>query len=189
MRLFCIHLLICLLILTNAQGQCETLYKPFSFEMDLGLGVEQFGKTGAVFQINPHYTIANKYRLGVQIGWAVFDEHAIDSYAMTFDYYFMRHSQFQLSAGGGYGFYKNSFWFSQASMPPEEQVNSRNTGQTGGNVRVGFEWRHLCIGIAYHFAPTLYQYTMYNNSLTATDIFRGNYLSLTVGVRIGGEHK
>ncbi len=189
MRTFCVYLFTCVLFSKNANGQYGTIYKPLSLEMDMGLGVEQFGETGVIFQVNPQYTIGNKYRLGVQFGWAGFNEHEMASYTITMDYYIIRHSQFQLSAGGDYGFYTNSFWLSQSSMPPEEQISSQNTGQMGGSLRVGMEWRHLCFGIAYHFAPTLYKYTTYNNSLPLTEIFKGDYLGLTVGIRIGGGNK
>jgi hypothetical protein len=154
--------------------------------LDVGPAIQQTRTGGGVVEINPGYTIVGKYRAGIQLAWAGFDEHTVTSYILTLDYYFYMSRWFRLSAGGGYGIYTNSFYSSPGALPPEEKLRYQNTGRMGGNIRMSLEWKHLSVRIAYHMAPDLYKYEYYNNDPPGISIFKGSYLGLTLGIRIGG---
>jgi hypothetical protein len=59
----------------------------------------------------------------------------------------------------------------------------------GGNIRIGFEWHHLDLRLAYHFAPNMYESIGYLGEPTITTFYKGNYLGLTIGILIGGGKK
>jgi hypothetical protein len=59
----------------------------------------------------------------------------------------------------------------------------------GGILRMGLEWNHLSFRIVYHMAPNLYKYEYYNNDPPGISIFKGSYLGLALGIRIGGGNK
>ena len=189
MRSFCLLIFTCLLLSLHTDGQDETRHKLFGVVIDAGPAIQQTKTGGAVFEINPGYMLAGRYRAGIQFAWAGFDEHTVVSYIITLDYYYFQNHRFRLSLGGGYGLYTNSHYGFATTKPPEETLSYQSTGKMGGNLRLGLEWNHLILRIAYHFAPSLYKYTYYNNDPPATSIFKGNYLGLTLGIRIGGGNK
>jgi len=160
-------------------------FKPFAVIIDVGPALQQTKTGGGVIEINPGYAFSGRYRAGFQWAWIGFDEHEIASYILTLDYYYFQNRRFRLSVGGGYGFYTESY-YSQSALPPEETLGYHSTGKTGGNIRAGLEWNHLSFRIAYHIAPGLYKYEYVLGYPPGVSFFEGNYLALTLGIRIGG---
>ncbi len=186
MRSICPLIFSCFLLSINTEGQNEVSHKPFSVIIDAGPAIQQTRTGGGVIEFNPGYMFASRYRAGIQLAWAGFNDNTVASHILTLDYYYFQNRRLRLSVGAGYGFYSNSIYSCQLALPPEEKLIYRSTGKMGVNVRMGLEWRHLVFRIDYHFAPDLYEYSSYNNDPPATSIFKGNYLGLTIGIRIGG---
>jgi hypothetical protein len=186
MRSFCLIIFICFLSSLNADGQYESKTRPFSVVIDAGPALQQTPTGGGVIEINPGYMIVGRYRAGFQFAWAGFDENTVASWILTFDYFYFQNRHFRLSIGGGYGLYTNSYYGSQGFLPMGETLNYLTTGRTGGNIRTGLEWNHLSFRIAYHIAPSLYKYEYDYGLPPGISVFKGNYLGLTLGIRIGG---
>ncbi len=184
-----IYLLIfsCFFLSLNTDGQNEVSQKPFSIIIDAGPAIQQTKTGGAVFEINPRYTLANRYRAGFQFAWAGFDENTVTSYTLTLDYYYyFKNRRLRLSDGGSYGFYATSYFDFPSAIPPEEKLIYQSTGNMVGNIRMGLEWKYLSFRIAWHMAPNLYEYIYYNNDPPGISVTKGNYLGLTIGIRLGG---
>ena len=189
MRDICLLILSCLLFSLIADGQNEVAFKPFAVVVDIGPAIQQTKTGGGVIEINPVYTFLSRYRAGFQFAWAGFNENTVTSYILTLDYYYFQNRRFRLTFGGGYGIYTDSYYTTQLALPPELSLNYQSTGRMGGNIRTGLEWNHLSFRIAYHFAPNLYKYDYEIGYPPGISMFKGNYLSLTLGIRIGGGNK
>jgi hypothetical protein len=185
MKVFCILFFTFYLGFLHAQAQQAPVYDPFALELGLGDAIRFSGKTGGIVFANPGYTWAVRYRTGIQLSWVGYNENTIASSLLTLDYYFLNTRRFRVSAGGGYGYYTNAIWPQTFTIPELKEVYHSN-GKMGGNFRIGVEWNHLSIRMAYHFVPTLYQFSTYNNGPVQTTIYNGNYLGLTIGIRIWG---
>lgn len=169
----------------HTQAQQGPVYDPFALDLGLGDAIRFYGKTGGIVYANPGYTWAGRYRTGIQLGWVAYNENTIASTLLTLDYYFLNSKRFRISAGGGYGYYTNAIWAKSFTIPELKEVY-QTTGKMGGNIRVGMEWNHLSLRIAYNIAPTLRQYSFYNNVPVQTTSYSGNWLGLTIGIRIWG---
>jgi hypothetical protein len=185
MRYFLLLLFIFNTIIINTHAQNEPIYKPFSIDIGAGYAFQQSGSPGGIIYINPGYTIAGRFRAGVQFGLAGYCETYMNSSILTLDYYLVNNPGFRISAGGGYGYYTFHYLL-PGSEPPEMSQGYWNTGKMGGNIRIGFEWHHLDVRLAYHFAPDLYESNSYIGEPTVTTMYKGNYLGLTIGILIGG---
>ena len=190
MKSLCLLTSACLIFSHFAVAQNGIKSEPFSVVIDVGPAIQQTKSGGGLIEINPGYTLSGRYRAGIQWAWAGFDEHTVNSFTLTLDYYYFQNRKFRLSFGGGYGLYTDANYSSQTSLPPEETIIYQNTGRMGGNLRAGFEWNHLSFRIAWHKAPDLYKYE-YNIYYPpgGVSLFKGSYLGLTIGIRIGGGNK
>ena len=187
MKFLCLLVVACLLLSLHTDGQNNA--RPFSVVIDIGPALQQTNTGGGVIEFNPGYTIAGRYRAGMQMAFAGFDEHTVTSYLLTLDYYYFQNHSFRLSVGAGYGLYTDSYFSAPGALPPEETLGYQNTGRMGGNLRAGFEWHHLSFRIAWHKAPDLYKYEYNIYYPTGVSLFKGSYVGLTLGIRIGGGNK
>ncbi len=185
MRYFLLLLFIFNTIFINTYAQNEPIYKPFSIDIGAGYSFQQSGSPGGTIYINPGYTLGGRFRTGIQFGLTGYCETFITSSILTLDYYLVNNPGFRISAGGGYGYYTFSYLLPGAE-PLEMTQGYRDTGNMGGNIRIGFEWHHLDIRLAYHFAPDLYESNSFIGEPTITTMYKGNYLGLTIGILIGG---
>jgi hypothetical protein len=185
MKYIFLLLLIFNAICIQTHAQNEPIYKPFSIDMGAGYAFQQSGSPGGTFYINPGYTIGGRFRSGIQFGLAGYNETYMTFSLLTLDYYLINNPEFRISAGGGYGYYTFSYLL-PGNEPPEVTQGYRNTGNMGGNISIGFEWHHLDVRLAYHFAPDLFESNSYIGEPTVTTMYKGNYLGLTIGILIGG---
>lgn len=169
----------------KAHAQKEPIYKPFSIDFGGGYTFQQAGSTGGIIYINPGYAIAGRFRAGIQQSLGGYNNNLMTSSILTLDYHLANSPDFRISTGIGYGYYTFSY-FVPASLPPEMTEGYRTTGNMGGNIRISFEWHHLDLKLAYHFAPDLYESTGYIGEPTIITRYKGNFLGLTVGILIGG---
>jgi len=181
---------ICLVPAISLNAQNNPVYQPFQVDIAMGMAIKQNGSTGGEVRINPGYTIAGRYKAGIQFDGVVYNNWSTGSSILTFDYFFIRTPEFRISAGGGYGFYNSSYFF-QTAKPPEMSQAQSTTGKMGGMIRIGFEWHHLSLGFAYNFVPAMYVstssggYLSAGGYLTTTDTYKNGFFGLTLGLIIG----
>jgi hypothetical protein len=180
-------------MLASFQGfaQDGIFYKPVQVAISFGVAFQTPGQTGVIFNINPSYTIAGRYKAGIEFEEAMYHFTQTGSSSLTFDYYFLRTRFLRLTAGGGYGFYKNSFLETgcdPGTMNGISQIQT-SSGKMGGMLRLGFERHHLSFRVAYHFVPTMYQITTVEYSPTVIDTYKNGYWGITLGIIIGGGKK
>ena len=185
MRYFCLLLFTFLTISLNTFAQHEPIYKPFTVDIGAGYSFQQSGKPGGIIYINPGYTIGGRFRTGVQLGLAGYNETSMTYSVLTLDYYLISNIGFRISAGAAFGFYTFSY-FLPGTEPPEITQDYWTTGNMGGNIRIGFEWHHLDLRLAYHFAPNMFESDSNIYGPTVKTFYKGNYLGLTIGILIGG---
>ena len=179
-------LFICIAYSVQGKAQNNPLYKPFDMELGFGVAIQQLGKPGAIFNINPAYTIANKFKTGIQFEGVVYDMRTTGSAMLTLDYYFFSKSHFRFYGGGGFGFASTSF-SGGCSIPQYSQTQT--TGKTGETIRLGFDWQHLNLRVAYNFSPSTYITSTLDGAVPVTTVYKTGYLGITLGIRIGGYKK
>jgi hypothetical protein len=185
MRYFFLLLFFFNAIFLNIYAQNVPTHKPFSLDIGAGYAFQQSGSPGGIIYINPGYAISERFRAGVQFGLAGYCETFMTSSMLTLDYYLVNNPGFRISAGGGYGYYTFSYLL-PGTEPPEMTQGYWTTGNRGGNIRIGIEWHHLNVRLAYHFAPDLCESNSYIGEPTVTTMYKGNFLGLTLGILIGG---
>lgn len=185
MRYFYLLLFTFHTISLNTFAQHDPIYKPFTVDIGAGYAFQQSGKPGGIVYINPGYTVDGRFRVGFQLGLTGYNETSMTSFIFTLDYYLANNPGFRISAGAGFGYYTFSY-FLPGNEPPEITQGYWTSGNLGGNIRIGFEWHHLNLKLAYHFAPNMYEIDSNIYGPTVTTTFKGNYLGLTIGILIGG---
>ena len=80
---------ICLAPTINLNAQIYPVYQAFQVEIAWGLAVLKNGSTGGEVKINPAYTIAGRYKVGVQLEGVGYCNTTTGSSILTFDYYFI----------------------------------------------------------------------------------------------------
>jgi hypothetical protein len=169
-------------------AQNKIVYEPFSVTVGAGIAIQQSGSMGGVFMINPGYMIKSKFKPGLQFEAVGDNIKSLNSYILTFDYYFINKSEIRFFGGGGYGFYNSNF-FTQPAEPPEVLQAQWTTGTMGGMIRMGFEWYHINLGIAYNFAPTMYVSNGQLGYPTTTNTYKNGFFGLTLSVIICRQKK
>jgi len=188
MKKACWLVCICLAPAINLNAQINPVYQAFQVEIAGGLAMLNTGSTGGVVKINPAYTIAGRYKVGVQMEGVGYCNTTTCSSILTLDYYFITRPAFRLSAGGGYGIY-NSSLFGQSSKIPEESGSQWTSGKRGGTLRMGFQWHHMSLEMAYNFVPTLYVSNSIIGYPTITETYKNGFFGLTLGIMVGGGKK
>lgn len=83
MKSFCLLSLSCVVFTLYTNAQNDHRIEPFSIVLDVGPAIQQTRTGGGVIEINPEYTIAGRYKAGIQLACAGFDENKVNSYILT----------------------------------------------------------------------------------------------------------
>jgi hypothetical protein len=190
MKNFYLVTLSCLLSVVQSYGQDGLVYRPFQVAINSGIAFQPTA-TGVIFNINPSYTFQGRYKAGIQFEAVINNMTMTGSSVLTFDYYFIRSQHFRVTVGGGYGFYNSSVLNGGCggNMTPEMSEIQTSSSKMGGLIRLGFEWHHVCLGVAYHFVPTTSVTTSENDQPTITDTYKNGYWGITLGIMLGGGKK
>ncbi len=190
-----LFLILSLVSSVHGNAQNSPVYKPVDVEMGFGIAFQQYNSyhsndNGVVLNINPAYTFANRYRAGVQFEGVVYNMETTGSSMLTFDYYFISNATFRLYGGGGYGF-SNSSFSGGCGLPSTSEYGQYvvTKGKTGVTLRVGFDFHHLNVRVAYNFAPSIYSTYISQGYPPSSSVYKNGYLGITVGVSIFGFKK
>jgi len=170
----------------KVDAQKPPSYNPFDIRLGVGIALPTSGSLGGAVEINPGYTIAGRYRMGVEFGWAGFDEYFVSHSNLSLDYYVVQAKRIWISMGGSFGYCNTSYYLFPSTLPPEQKMTYISSGKLGGNIRAGFGWHRIYGSIGYYFGPDLSIASTYDNYPTTTTLFKGNYFGFTIGIRLFG---
>ena len=96
MRNLCLFVWICLVPAISLNAQNNPGYNPFQVDIAIGMAIQQNGSTGGEVKINPGYTIAGRYKAGIQFEGVVYNNWSTGLSVLTFDYFFIRTPEFRI---------------------------------------------------------------------------------------------
>jgi hypothetical protein len=173
--------------ITRAQDSLE--YKPIKVDMGFGNTFQSNKFDGYLLYLEPSYTFAGKYKTGIRLEYAILNMNNIGSTALTFDYYYVRHSGLRLFAGGGFAHY-NITSSGRCDPGPETEQTTSYTKSAGAMVRIGLEFNHLRFGMEYNMVPSTYMTVSGSGyQIGSTTIYKNSYFALKIGVSVGGGKK
>ena len=167
----------------------------FRFGLDFGY-VPTGGGGGGLISFEPKYNLANNMNVGLRIGFAGVARDvksggsqvtsakisSVSSFVGTYDYYFHKSgSSFAPYLGAGLGYYSIANVEAEGSSYTS---NVASTGEMGGLIRGGFEWRKLRVGVEYNIVPDSKLQDI-NGNVTNTTV-ANSYVGLSVGFYLGG---
>jgi hypothetical protein len=189
MRKFASLCIISLILSKNVCAQANEVYKPFKIDMGIGTTFQSFELSGFLLYMEPGYTFKGLFKTGMRFEEAVLSMKNIGSVALTFDYYFVRHSGLRLFAGGGFSHYNTSASGGCDPGPNATQI-TRNSKSSGGLVRIGMEFNHLRFGMEYNMVPSTYVTASGPGDQNgSTVVYKNNYFALKIAMAIGGGKK
>jgi len=189
MRKYLLLVLIYLFLAPKPYAQVSQSITPFKVDLGYGVAFGTPGGKGMLLYLEPSYTIANRYKMGLRFEQALESMKNTGSYGLTFDYYLTSKPSFRLFAGGGYGYYNSNPTGGCDPGYTTTQIIT-TTKRTGGMLRLGFESAHFRLGLEYNFAPSTYVTVMGSTDQTnSTAVYKNEYLGLKAGILIGGHKK
>jgi len=183
----CLLLFITLYVSTQCvKAQADQSFKPFKVTMGLGKVIDFSQKAGIIINWEPSYTIAQHYKLGINMEYAHRYMKSVGSVVYTFDYYLTQSNRFRPFAGMGIGHYIMNEDLG-CSGGPSTNSTLRNTNPTGERFRIGFESGHLRLAFEYNFIQKTYVSDMDASGKTlATAAYDNAYMGIKLGINIGG---
>ncbi len=168
------------------QAQTLESFKPFKINLGIGHVIDFSRQGGIIINFEPGYTIANHYKLGVNLEYAHRYMKTATSVVYTFDYYLNQSNRFRLFGGVGLGNYTMNE-DAGCGGGPSTVLTVRKTNPTGEKFRIGFESGHFRLAFEYNLIQKTYVSDLDGNGKTlATVAYDNAYAGIKLGVNIGG---
>jgi outer membrane protein W len=168
------------------QAQTTRAYKAFKVTIGMGKVIDFAHDNGGVYYWEPSYTIAQKYKLGINLEYANRYMKNISSAAYMFDYYIKNLGEFRPFAGVGIGTY-HVVENAGCGGGPATVSTVRNTNPTAEKFRLGFDLEFVHFAIEYNLIQKTYVSDVDASGKTlATAAYDNAYMGIKLGINIGG---